>query len=193
MASLIMIYLAMALSMQGMQGPLEELPVQDLSDYKLAGLKLRNTEPLSSDYLRAVIPLKNGEPFNIKPIKETLEQIQRLYRDLGFLDFAYNPHFDIDHGQKTVLCSFDFIRGTRYHVNRIEVFGAGSDEEENEIKSALILKEESLFSPAAFYDSHRGLKLLLESKNLNLKDYEYKRSSDYPGTVDISIRIQSVE
>jgi outer membrane protein assembly factor BamA len=194
MSPLITICLAMAFSMAGLQGPQEEQSAQDLSGYTLAELKLSNTVHLNSEMLRdRVFSVKGGDPYDTQLVKEGLEKIVRLYGDMGYIDFAYTPYIDINQSEKTVSCAFDFIPGTRYFVNRIQVFGAGSGEEEKEIKSAVSLEENRLFSLSALDRSVGRLKALLEAKNLALKDYEFKRSSDHPGTVDVSIWVQPEE
>ena len=193
MTSLITICLGMALSMPGLQGPQEELSMKALPGYTLAELKLTNTEPLNSNFLRSLFHISKGDPYNTEPLRETLERIRQLYLELGHVDFAYNPHLDINKSEKSVSCTFEFILGTRYYVNRIHIFGAGSDEEEMEIRDTLILEENRIFSPSALYGSIRRLNNLLESKDLALQKYEYKRSSERPGTVDVSIWIQAGE
>ena len=191
MTSIIMICLALAFSMPGLQGLQEEQKLQDLEGYALADLRLTNTDPLNSEFLRDhVFSINNGDPYDTRPIREGLEKIVRLYGDLGYLDFAYNPHLDIDQSEKTVSCSFEFIPGTRYSVNKIRVFGVESSEDENEIKSTLNLKENMFFSPMFFNRDLKRLSEFLEVKNLALKDYDFKRSPDHPGTVDISIWVQ---
>ncbi len=191
MTSIIMICLALAFSMTGAQGLQEEQPLQDLAGYKLSALKLTNTSPLDSEFLRGhVFSINNGDPYDTRPIKEGLDKIVRLYGDLGYLDFAYNPHLDINQGEKTVSCSFEFFPGTRYSINEIHVLGVESSEFENEIKSVLNIQENRFFSPVFFNMDLKRLRGFLEAKNLALKDYEFKRSSDQPGTVDISIWVQ---
>ena len=180
MTSLIAVCLALALSMQGTQGPREDQPVQDLAGYRLAELKLTNASPLNSEFLKAVFSISNGDPYDAKHLRETLGKIRMLYMDMGHIDFVYNPHLDIDHSEKTVSCSFEFIPGTRYRINRIHLLGARSSEEENEIKGALnLLKEKNIFSPSALYGSIWRLSELLDAKSLALKGYEFKRSSDH--------------
>ena len=194
MISIIAIGLAVALSMPGTQGPQEELPGQDLGGYTLANLRLTNTEPLNSEFLRnRVFSMNNGDSYDSQLIKEGLEKIQRLYGDLGFIDFAYTPHLEINRDMRTISCSFEFIPGTRYSVNQIHVFGVESGEDESEIKSALNVKENMFFSPMFFDNDLKRLSGFLETRNLALKDYDFKRSPDHPGTVDISIRLQSKE
>jgi outer membrane protein assembly factor BamA len=194
MTSIIMTCLALAFLMPGSQGLQEEQSLQDLDGYKLATLMLTNTSPLNSEFLRDhVFSINDGDPYDKRPIKEGMGKIVRLYSDLVYLDFAYNPHLDINQSEKTVTCSFEFIPGTRYSVNRIHVFGAESGEDESEIKSVLNLKETMFFSPIFFDRDLKRLSAFLEAKNLALEDYDFKRSPDHPGTVDISIRLQSKE
>ena len=194
MTSIIMTCLVLVFLMPGSQSLQEEQPLQDLEGYKLATLKLTNTSPLNSEFLRDhVFSVNNGDPYNTQPIKEGLEKIVRLYGDLGFIDFAYTSHLEIDRDMRTVTCSLEFIPGTRYSVNRIHVLGVESGEDESEIKGALNLKEDMFFSPMFLDSDIKRLSGFLETKNLALKDYDFKRSPDHPGTVDISIRLQSKE
>jgi len=194
MISILTICLAIAYIMPGPPGPQEIQPTQDLSGYRLAELKLTNTVHLNSEMLRdRVFSIKDGDPYDTQLVKEGLEKIKKLYEDMGYIDFAYTPHLDINQSEKTVSCSFNFIPGTRYFVDGISIFGAGSGEEETEIKSAISLEEKRLFSLSALDRSITRLNALLKAKNLAVKNYEFKRSSDHPGTVDISIWIQPEE
>lgn len=77
-----------------------------------------------------VIEISDEEPYDTRLLRETLEKIKQLYLEMGYIDFTYNPHLDIDHSTKTISCFFEFIPGTLYRVNRIHIFGAGSDEKE---------------------------------------------------------------
>jgi len=193
MNSLITIYLALTLSMAGPQESPEEQSVRDLAGYTLSKLRLTNTGPLHSEFLRNVFPLREGDPYNAEQLRKTLGMIRQLYLELGYVDFAYNPQQDVDINERTISCTFEFIPGTLYHVNQIHIFGAGSDEAEENIRGALILKESGIFSLAALDRSIRRLNKLLEAQNLSLKKYEYTRSSEQPGLVDVSIWIQSGE
>ena len=193
MTLLTAICLVMALSVPSLQEPQGEPQVQDLEGYKLIALKLTNTVPLRSDPLRDLFFPSAMEKYDSRLIKEGLENIRQLYGDLGYIDFTYTPHLDINHNEKIVSCSFELIPGTRYSVNRIHIFGAGSGEEEKELKGALLLKENQFFSPWTLLRSIERLNELLETTNLALKDYEFNRSSDHPGTVDVSIWIQAEE
>jgi outer membrane assembly lipoprotein YfiO len=170
----------------------EGQPKQDLTGYKLANLELKGAALFDPEKLKDVLPIKNGDPFDPKLMKEGLESIQQMFSNLGYIDFTYTPQMDISHNKKTVSCSFLLVQGRQYFVQNINIYGIGSDEDGKEMRAALHsagLKEKMVFSPRLLDKAMQSLNGLLDSKNLSLKDYEFKRSSQITGTGDIIIRL----
>jgi hypothetical protein len=162
--------------------------------YTLADLELKGSFPFDSEKLTNAFAIKKGEPFDVRLIKKTLEQIQQLFFNLGYIDFTYIPELDVNQNEKTVSCSIFLVPGKQYFVSKINISGIGSDEDGKEIISALRaagLEEKTVFSSGLLEKAIKSLNELLDTKNLTLKDYELKRSSNVSGTVEINIRLQS--
>ena len=134
--------------------------------------------------------MKRGDPYDPKRIKEGLEEIQRLFFGLGYIDFTYTPRININSTGKTVSYSFLLLPGRQYFFKRINISGSERTYD-REIRSVLspFVEEGKVFSSIALESAIHNLIKFLETKNLNLKDYEYKRSSS-DGMVDIFIRLQ---
>jgi beta-lactamase regulating signal transducer with metallopeptidase domain len=187
------LYEAPQIYLMRLKEALDQLLKQNLEGYKLVDLQLKGSILFDPEKLKSALLIKNGDPFDSQLIKKGMEQIQQLYFNLGYIDFTYTPKIDANHNEKTVSCSILLVQGEQYFVRKIYVYGVSHDEDSKEIISTLRaagLEEKTVVCPMLLDKAVISLNELLNAKNLILKDYEFKRSSEGPGSGDINIRLQ---
>ena len=201
MTTILTIFLAISFAVFGPQSQQQQLPKQDFEGYKLGDLELTGSTVFALNIIRdKIFPISKEDPFDMQLIRKGLSKIRRMFFDLGYIDFVYTPDMAIDPNKKTFSCVFHLDQGKQYFINHINIFGVGSSEVEDEIRSVmskLKVEENNFFSLTAFQAAFNRINELLETKDLSLKNYEYKRlsesSSEDSGAVDISFWFQPKE
>jgi len=102
-----------------------------------------NTNPAATDTvfpaeeLRQAIPLKSGEVFSTRRIREGLEALKKLYGSKGYIDFTAAPQTDVDSEHQLINLRIELDLQAQYRVGAVEVTGA-DPKIENELKSILV-------------------------------------------------------
>ena len=97
--------------------------VEDGPQYRMAGIRFRENGALPSDQLRRLMPLQEGDLFNVAKIRDGIEAIRRLYVSLGFIDATFEPDLEINEQSSTILLSLTLDEQKRYSIGTVEVLG----------------------------------------------------------------------
>lgn len=73
--------------------------------------------------LRRLIPLKDGDIFSVRKIREGLENLRRAYGAQGYIDFTATPDFDVSHETKSISIRMTLDEQTQYRVSDVSVLG----------------------------------------------------------------------
>jgi len=169
--------------------------VNNLAGYRLIDLQLSGATAFPREKLMAEFPIRVGEKADWARITKGLDRIKRIFQEAGYLDFRYTPWMDIDKEAKTVSCSFDLQQGRQYAVHRLDLVGrcALSDDAVRLALSKLGLEEGKVFRLSLLDETIKTLNNLLGSEQLTTNSYEFKKLSDLPGMVDVTIQLQPDE
>ena len=165
----------------------------DLTGYRLAALKFGGSTVFAPERLIAEFPIRVGDSFNRSQVREGLERIRRLFEQAGYIDIRYTPWIDVDRKAQTVSCSFDLWAGRQYTVRRIDFVGS-SFLPDRDVRSAMAdmgLEEGKIFHPGLLDEAVKIFNKLLGAERLGPKDCRFSKPADFPGMVDITIRLQS--
>jgi outer membrane protein insertion porin family len=165
-----------------------EIPVDAGKQYHIGNLELKNCEPLRCDYLRGAFGLKEGDTVNFTRIQDTLENIKKLYADLGFINWSYIPEQNFDPENLTYDLKFDFDTGKRFRVNRIE-FTGNTKTRDKVMRREMVLEEGHFFSSTLLEQSVLRLNQLGFFEPIEEEDYEVF-PDEREGTVDINIDVK---
>jgi outer membrane protein assembly factor BamA len=167
----------------------------NLAGYRLIDLQLSGATAFPREKLMAEFPIQVGEKADWARINRGLDRIKRLFQEAGYLDFKYTPWMDIDKEAKTVSCSFDLQQGRQYSVRRLDLIGSCSlsDDAVRSALSKLGLEEGKIFRLSLLDEAVKTLNKLLGAEQLTTNSYEFKKLSDLPGAIDVTIRLQPDE
>ncbi len=165
-----------------------EIPIEAGDQYRLGKLELKNCGNFDCEKLTAIFGLKPGDVVDFKKIKDTLEQIKKLYGSIGYINWSYLPEQRFDPKNKTMDLVLDFQPDKQFFVRFIN-FSGNTKTRDKVIRRELLLEEGNLFSSAALDASILRLNQLGYFDKIEEKDYEV-RPDDKSGTVDVDIKVK---
>ena len=87
------------------------------------------------EQLRKLIPLHDGDVFEIHGIREGLDAMKKLYSSYGYIEFVATPITELDE-QHRVLLTMELDEGKQFRIGKVETRGA-DPALDNAVKSAL--------------------------------------------------------
>jgi outer membrane protein insertion porin family len=165
-----------------------EIPIDAGEQYRLGALTLKECTPLNCEPLVKAFGMDKGDVVNFKKIKDTLENIKKLYGNLGYIDWAYIPEQNFDPKAKTMDLTFAFEPGKQFTVNKID-FAGNTKTRDKVMRREFILEEGRVFSSQALEVSVLRLNQLGYFEKIEEKDYEVKPNPK-DSTVDVVVNVK---
>jgi outer membrane protein insertion porin family len=165
-----------------------EIPIDAGDQYRVGKLELENCGDFRCDALVKAFGLKKGDVVNFKKIKDTLDQIKKLYGNLGYINWSYLPEQSFDQKNKTMDLILNFQPDKRFFVRRINFIG-NTKTRDKVMRREFILEEGKVFSSAALDMSVLRLNQLGFFDKIEEKDYEVK-PDDKNATVDVDLKVK---
>ena len=91
--------------------------------YRLGKLTFSVGTVFPQETLRKLIPLREGDIFNIEKIRLGLEALARLYGSKGYIDFTSAPDTDIDKSRQRISLMLWLDEQRQYRIGKVEVLG----------------------------------------------------------------------
>lgn len=98
--------------------------------YRLGKLQIRGNTAFSTEQLRQLIPLQEGDLFNVSRIRDGLEAMGELYASNGFIDFTPEPETVVDQDAANIDLILNLDEQVRYRIGGREVLGPDPKTEE---------------------------------------------------------------
>jgi len=160
--------------------------VEEGPQYRLGDIRFRAADPGATlmfppDELRKLIPLREGELFNVAKIRGGLDALRRMYGTKGYIDFTAQPITEVDDTfppRNSLVMELD--QQKQFRVGRIEVLGL------NRNKETLLkwkLKPGDVFNVELFEDFFKDNKSVLPA-DVSPGDVQLNRDAR-KGTVDL--------
>ena len=165
-----------------------EIPVDAGDQYHISKLELKNCGILDCDKLTTLFGLKEGDVVNYKKINDTLENIKKLYGNLGYINFSHIPEHNLDPVKKTMDIVFDFEPDKQFFVNRINFLG-NTKTRDKVIRREFLLEEGRVFSSQLLDTSILRVNQLGFFEEIEEKDYEV-RPDEKTGLVDVDVTVK---
>jgi outer membrane protein insertion porin family len=165
-----------------------EIPIDAGDQFRIGKLELQNCGILDCAKLATVFGMRKGDVVNYKRIKDTLENIKKLYGNLGYINWSYLPEYKSDNKNKTIDISFDFQPDKQFFVHRIN-FAGNTKTRDRVMRREFVLEEGKIFSSAALDASVMRLNQLGYFDKIEEKDYEVK-PDDKTGLVDVNVKVK---
>ncbi len=167
------------------------IPVDEGARYRLGSITFKGNKAVPDanlKALRAQFPLKDGEYFNFTAFGKGLQNLQKAYGQLGYINFSASPVPSIDDDKKTVSFVVDLEEGKPFYVSRIEFQG-------NTVTRDFVIRRELLLEEGQVYNSHLWEMSLLRLNQLDyfnpLKVDQDSETHQNPeaGTVDLLLKV----
>jgi outer membrane protein assembly factor BamA len=96
--------------------------------YKLGDVQFRSSDPavplvFSSEELRKLIQMREGDLFSVAKIREALDGMKEFYGSHGYIDFVVSPITYIDNERGRVSLMMELDQQKQFRLGKIEVFG----------------------------------------------------------------------
>jgi outer membrane protein assembly factor BamA len=98
--------------------------------YRLGVVRFRSSDPddretlaFPREDLRKLLPLREGDIFNVAKIRESLDAMKKLYDSRGYLNFVATPDTAADDATQRISLVMELDEGKQFRVGKVEVFG----------------------------------------------------------------------
>ena len=166
------------------------LPVEEGTRYRLGGINFTGVKAnINVKALRAQFPIKDGDIFNGTLIFKGLQQLQKAYGTLGYVNFVAVPTPRFDEAKQLLYLDVDIDEGKPFYVSRIEIQG-------NTVTRDKVIRRELLLEEGQVYNSKLWETSLLRLNQLNYfetlrvdQDSEVRQNQD-DATVDLLLKVR---
>ncbi|HXZ80914.1 MAG TPA: outer membrane protein assembly factor BamA [Terriglobales bacterium] len=166
------------------------MPIEEGDRYRLGTISFSGNKAVTNtDLLRRLIPMKDGDIFNVELMRKGIKNLRDAYGELGYINFTPVPDTEIDEDKKVINLKFDLDEGKQYFVRRIE-FKGNTTTRDKVIRRELALEEGNV------YNSKRWEFSLLRLNQLGYfepfkpeQDTEIKQDNQN-GTVDLTLKVK---
>lgn len=165
-----------------------EIPIDAGEQYRLANLTIKDCTLFKTEVMERAIGVKKGDIFNYKKVQDAIEQIKKLYGNLGYINWASIPNVDFDEKNKTINLTLTFVEDKQFFVNRI-TFSGNTKTRDKVIRREFVLEERNVFSSYLLDTSVQRLNQLGFFDRIEEKDYEVK-PNDKTKLVDVSVKLK---
>ncbi len=125
-----------------------------------------NVKRLNAGFLRAILPIKQGQPYQADRIEGAVDQLTFAAGAAGFAFVDIRPRQDADPKTKLVNINFDVREGPRVYVERIDVVG-------NTATQDYVIRRELALSEGDAYN-----RVLVDRSKLNVKRLDFFKTVD---------------
>src|SRR6201999_3221844 len=139
--------------------------------------------------LRAMIPIKDGAYFSNTAVGKGMQNLQKAYGELGYINFVAQPQPKIDEANHTVTLNLDLDEGKPFLISRIEFSG-------NTVTRDFVIRRELLVEEGGVYNSRLWEQSLLRLNQLDyfnpLKADQDSEAHQNPtdNTVDLLLKVK---
>lgn len=165
-----------------------EIPIDAGEQFRLGKLELKNCDPFKCDALVNMFGSKAGDVMNNTRIKDTLDEIKKIYGAYGYINWTYLSEMSADPKEKTIDLSFEFQPDKQFFVRFIQFLG-NTKTRDKVIRREMVLEEGKIFSSQALEGSVLRINQLGFFEKIEEKDYEVK-PDDKSGLVDVDITVK---
>ncbi len=122
--------------------------LQEGPQYRLGTLTFRNNKRFSSEQLRGIFPLRDGEIFATDKIRQGLENLRTLYGTVGYINMTAVPNEYIDRLNNRISLDVDLDEGSEYRVGKVRILGLPNGVDEKSSVEQLGLKSGDVYNQA---------------------------------------------
>ena len=168
------------------------MPIEEGDKYSLGGITFKNNKAVTNTAaLRRLFPIKDGDTFDRSKIAKGLENLQKAYGQLGYINFTSIPNTTFDEQKKLVFLDIDVDEGKQFSVRRIE-FQGNTTTRDKVIRREIVLEEGQVYNQQLWELSIQRLNQLGFFDNLKADDPNVteRHLNEKDGTVDLTLKVK---
>ena len=165
------------------------MPIEEGGRYRLGAITFSGNKAVTNvKALRSQFAEKDGDWFNATVFAKGLQNLQKAYGQLGYINFSASPVPTIDDSKQTVSFVVDLEEGKPFYVSRIEFQG-------NTVTRDFVIRRELALEEGQIYNSHLWELSILRLNQLDyfdpLKVDQDSETHQNPeaGTVDLLLKV----
>jgi outer membrane protein insertion porin family len=165
------------------------MPIEEGGRYRLGAITFSGNKAVTNvKALRSQFAEKDGDWFNATVFAKGLQNLQKAYGQLGYINFVGIPNPSIDEAKKTVSFNIDIDEGKPFYVSRIEFQG-------NTVTRDFVIRRELALEEGQIYNSRLWELSILKLNQLDYfnplkvdQDSETHQNAEN-GTVDLLLKV----
>jgi outer membrane protein insertion porin family len=166
-----------------------KLPIEEGERYRLGGITFSGNKFITNTKaLRAQFATKDGEYFNYTATTKGLQNLQKAYGHLGYINMTAVPTPRVDQAKKLVYLDVDIDEGKPFRVSRIE-FTGNTVTRDRVIRRELLLEEGSVYDSTAWETSILRLNQLDYFDPLRVEQDSTTTQDPDAGTVSLLLKV----
>lgn len=163
------------------------IPVDPGPQYIYQGCSVEGNEIVKTDYIKSLITLEKNDIYNEKEINENIQEIHKVYQNMGYLSSLITPEKDLDPEKKHLTLRLKVHEGEIAYLNRLSFVG-NTYTKDRVLRRQFFLREGRRIRAAWLEDSIRRM------KQLGLVDiadppFKFKQNPDEPQQMDLEINV----
>jgi outer membrane protein insertion porin family len=165
------------------------MPIDEGGRYRLTDITFSGNKAVTNvKALRAQFAIKDGDWFNRTAFAKGLQNLQKAYGTLGYINFVANPIPTVDDVKKTVSFEIDIDEGKQFYVSRIE-FQGNTVTRDFVIRRELALQEGQIYNSKLWELSIMRLNQLDYFNPLKVDQDSETHQNAENGTVDLLLKV----
>jgi outer membrane protein insertion porin family len=166
------------------------IPIEEGQKFRLKVIHFKNNKAFTNaQFLRALFPIKDGATFDTHELGKGIENMRKAYGELGFINFAAVPSFDVDDQNKLITLNIDVDEGKPFFVRRIE-FQGNTTTRDRVIRRELLVQEGQVFNTRLWDLSVLRLNQLNYFETLKPEEDTERKLNEKDGTVDLTVKVR---
>ena len=100
--------------------------VDEHQRYTLSGIRFKHLNhhfEMNDDFLRSLFLIKDGEVFSRDEIAKGLENLRKVYGEMGYVNYTGVPSTTFDDKKRTISVVVDLDSGKQFYISSINVLG----------------------------------------------------------------------
>ncbi len=144
--------------------------VSEGPQYHMGKLEFKGATAIRREQIRALFDLREGDIINYGKIRSGLNQLKRLYADRGYINWSYIPDTNADAAGKLMDLTFTMAEGRQFRVGLIGIVGCGDQEEENQLRTVIALRQGEIYRESNLEASVTALNKLGQFRSIGEED-----------------------
>lgn len=151
--------------------------------YRLGRITFKNARAIrDTKALRALFPVKDGEPFDRSKIAKGLENLQKAYSQMGYINLTSFPSTTFEEELKLIFLDVDLDEGKQFYLSGINIHGLDEHLAQS-LSNDFLVKPGDIFNQGLF---ELSMKRLSVPDSSAFRSYEVQ-PDERSGTVAITI------